>query len=396
MKLLYLAHRIPYPPNKGDKIRSFNEVKYLGKNHQTDLICLADQPEDIRFKSNLEKYCRRVFALPFDTKSAKIKGLINLAKGGAISSGYFYHKELQQVFDAWISDTDYDAIFCFSSPMAEYIFRASDKFSKKPALIMDFCDVDSDKWRQYSQQSAFPMNLVYRMEYKRLLAYEKQINACFDHSVFVSQKEAELFYDLYPKARNVKIIPNGVDYEYFSPKADTEKNHRLMFAGAMDYHANIDGVEWFCRDILPNIQQIHPDIEFYIVGSKPAAKVLELSKQKGVFVTGFVEDIREYYDSAQICTIPLRLARGVQNKVLEAMAMGKAVVATSAAIRGIMPVAEDCLLIADTEKAFAEKVLLLLEDVTLRKTLGNNAREFVMQRYCWENNMRKAEEILSL
>ena len=126
MKLLYLAHRIPYPPNKGDKIRSFNEVKYLGKNHQTDLICLADQPEDISFTSNLEKYCRRVFALPFDTRLAKIRGLINLAKGGAISTGYFYHKEIQQVFDAWISDTDYDAIFCFSSPMAEYIFRAAD------------------------------------------------------------------------------------------------------------------------------------------------------------------------------------------------------------------------------------------------------------------------------
>ncbi len=416
MKILYIAHRIPYPPNKGDKIRSFNEVKYLSKQHDIDLICLADNPDDLRFKENLEKYCRRVFVQPFDTKLAKLRGLIRLLSGGSISAGYFYLKAVQRVVNQWLSDTNYDAVICFSSPMAEYLFHSkqllTSHFSLLTVLIMDFCDLDSDKWRQYSTQSAFPLNLIYRMEYKRLLEYEKKINAAFDHSVFVSRQEADLFYQLNPKAKNVSVIANGVDSEYFSPSDLTprppslkgqgeqnsplrfgegagERSGLLMFAGAMDYHANVDGVQWFCKTIFPAIQAVHSDAQFYIVGSNPAPKVRELEELQGVTVTGFVEDIRPYYHAAQICVIPLRLARGVQNKVLEAMSVGKAVVTTSAAIRGIRPVSDNCLMVADTPEEFREKVLILLENADLRKSLGKNAREFVKCHYDWQTNMKK-------
>jgi sugar transferase (PEP-CTERM/EpsH1 system associated) len=392
MKILYLAHRIPYPPNKGDKIRSFNEIRALSRQHEIDLICLADTPEDLRFEKNLEKYCRRVFVAPFDTKLAKIRGLIRLLTGGAISVGYFYLKAVQKIVNQWLSDTDYDEIICFSSPMAEYLFCAEASYSiRKHKLVMDFCDLDSDKWRQYSTQSGFPFSLIYRMEYKRLLNYEKKINAAFDHSVFVSRQEAELFYNLYPKARNISVIANGVDSEYFCPASAEESPHRLMFAGAMDYHANIDGVQWFSKTIFPAILAAYSDTQFYIVGSKPAPKVLELGKLQGVTVTGFVEDIRPYYHAAQICVIPLRLARGVQNKVLEAMSAGKAVVTTSAAIRGISPVPDNCLMVSDTPEEFAEKVLILLKNDDLRKTLGKNAREFVKCHYDWQINMNKFE-----
>jgi sugar transferase (PEP-CTERM/EpsH1 system associated) len=282
--------------------------------------------------------------------------------------------------------------------MAEYLFHSKPlstfHFPLSTVFIMDFCDLDSDKWRQYSTQSAFPLNLIYRMEYKRLLEYEKKINAAFDHSVFISRQEAELFYTLHPKARNVSVIANGVDSEYFSPASVSDEiAQRLMFAGAMDYHANIDGVQWFCKTIFPAIQAVHSGAQFYIVGSKPAPKVVELGHLQGVTVTGFVEDIRPYYHAAQICVIPLRLARGVQNKVLEAMSVGKAVVTTSAAIRGISPVSDNCLLVADTPEEFAEKVLRLLEDDGLRKTLGKNAREFVKRHYDWQTNMKKFEEL---
>lgn len=398
MKILYLAHRIPYPPNKGDKIRSFNEIRYLSQKHEIDLICLADTPEDLRFEENLKKYCRRVFVLPFDTTPAKIRGLIRLLAGGAISAGYFYLKNMQKVVNEWLSDTDYDAVICFSSPMAEYLFRSkqlnTSHLTHNTVFIMDFCDLDSDKWRQYSTQSVFPLNLIYRMEYKRLLEYEKKINAAVDHSVFISRQEAELFYELYPKAKNISVIANGVDSEYFAPASESEEiAQRLMFAGAMDYHANIDGVQWFSKTIFSAIRVVYPSAQFYIVGSKPAPKVQELAKLQGVSVTGFVEDIRPYYHAAQICVIPLRLARGVQNKVLEAMSAGKAVVTTSAAIRGISPVSDNCLMVSDTPEEFAEKVLILLENDALRKTLGKNAREFVKRRYDWQTNMNKFEEL---
>jgi sugar transferase (PEP-CTERM/EpsH1 system associated) len=421
MKILYLAHRIPYPPNKGDKIRSFNEIKYLSTFHEIDLVCLADNPDDLRFQEDLEKYCNRIFVLPFKTTLAKLKGLANLATGKSISVGYFYSKKIQQKVDKWMTETDYDAIICFSSSMAEYIFCSPlliSRFSnhltlsdpqpstrnlqlatRNPStkLIMDFCDVDSEKWLQYSQRSKFPLNLIYRIENKNLLEYEKKINKAFDYSIFVSGQEADLFFRLFPKAKNVAAIPNGVDHKYFSPKNPNNASNlinQLMFAGAMDYFANIDGVKWFCEKIFPKIKADYPKVQFYIVGSNPQTAVHDLEKNKDVIVTGFVEDIRPYYMAADVCVIPLRLARGVQNKVLEAMSMGKAVVTTSAAIQGITAVPGEHLLVADNPDDFADTVSMLLKDKDLRTQLGTSARGFVKSHYNWQTNMKRFEELI--
>lgn len=405
LKILYIAHRIPYPPNKGDKIRSFNEIKHLSSSHNLDLVCLADNADDLKFKSDLEKYCRRVFVQYFKSSQAKLRGFINLINGKAISVGYFYRKKVQQIIDQWLSDTVYDAIICFSSPMAEYLFRSpflSQCFSKfsqpatfNPQLIMDFCDVDSDKWLQYSQRYRFPLNLIYRIEYKRLLKYEKKINRFFDNSVFVSQQEADLFCRLFPEAKNISVIENGVDCEYFSPEFQTlnPDPRTLIFTGAMDYWANVDGVLWFCEKILPTIMAGYPKTQFYIVGSNPNAKIQELERNKGINVTGFVKDIRPYYNNADVCVIPLRIARGIQNKVLEAMSMGKAVVTTSAAVQGIRATPGVNLLVEDDFSKFAEAVSMLLKNNSLRNYLGTNARRFVKSNYNWQTNMKKFDEL---
>ena len=183
------------------------------------------------------------------------------------------------------------------------------------------------------------MNMVFNLEFKRLLTYEKKVNAAFDHSIFVSQKEADLYKEQSPDARNISVIPNGVDSEYFSPDViphpsiPASQHPSVMFAGAMDYHANIDGVAWFCKEIYSVLRKTNPCLEFNIVGSNPTPSVKHFSNSNGINVTGFVKDIRPYYAAANICVIPLRLARGVQNKVLEAMAMGKAIITTSAAVQ---------------------------------------------------------------
>ena len=406
MKILYIAHRIPYPPNKGDKIRSFNEIKHLSSSHKVDLVCLADNINDLKFKSDLEKYCRRVFAQHSKISQAKLRGSINLIRGKAISVGYFYMKKIQQVIDQWLSDTVYDAIICFSSPMAEYLFRSpflSHCFSKfaqpatrNPQLIMDFCDVDSDKWLQYSQRSKFPLNLIYQIENKRLLKYEKKINKSFDNSVFVSQQEADLFYRLFPEAKNISVIGNGVDFDYFSPESRilNPDPQTLIFTGAMDYYANVDGVKWFCKNIFPIVKDRYPKIQFYIVGNNPNPEIQKLGSNKCINVTGFVEDIRPYYNNADICVIPLRIARGIQNKVLEAMSMGKAVVTTSAAVQSIKATSGVHLLVEDNFDKFAEAVSMLLENHTLRNYLGTNARQFVKSNYNWQQNMKKFDELV--
>ncbi len=399
--ILYLAHRIPYPPNKGDKIRAFNEVKYLAESNIVDLICLADNPDDLKdiYKSALQQFCRRIKIFPLNVTAAKIRGMIALGTGKTISEAWFYKREFQILFDRRVSQNRYDTIICFSSPMAEYIFNSAalKRLNNIPELIMDFCDLDSDKWIQYSRKAFFPMNIVYALEGKRLLEYEKRINLFFNRSIFVSEGEKELFCSYFKEAQELQVIPNGVDYQYFTPEnTELEDKHinrqsnpapMLMFSGAMDYHANVDGVLWFCKDILPVIREAFPDIIFYIVGSNPTGDVQRLAQDKGVVVTGFVEDIREYYRASDICVIPLRMARGVQNKVLEAMSTGKPVVTTGIAIQGICALPGRDLISADDSKSFAQTVIELLNNREKMKTLGGNAREYVMAHHDWKKNL---------
>ena len=392
-RILYLCHRIPYPPNKGDKIRSFNEIKYLSKKNTIDLITLADDPKDLRYTENLKKYCRQIKVFPLNKKLAKAKGLVTLLSGQSITQGYFYQKQFQNTFNTWTSSEQYDALICFSSPMAEYMFKAVKKQDIPKTLIMDFCDLDSDKWSQYSRQTAFPLNILYKTEARRLLQFEKKINKAFNRSIFVSQKEADLFLNYHPHAKNIQIISNGVDTQYFDPDktqlTQIFPSPMLIFSGAMDYYANVDGVTWFADKILPEIKKEIPGIKFYIVGSNPAPDIQELERDPSIIVTGFVKDIREYYKAADLCIIPLRIARGIQNKVLEAMAMGKAVISTSQAVQGINPEVKKVLELEDNPQKLAGKVIDLLNHNKLRrKHIGTAARDFILQHHNWNKNLR--------
>jgi len=398
MKILYLAHRIPYPPNKGDKIRSFHEIRCLAKNHEVHLACLVDDPGDLKHTRDLGVFCRRVLAVPLGRVRSRIAGGTSLLCGRAASAGYFHSPVLQRILDRWILSEGYDAAVCFSAPMAEYILRAS---AQPPLRVMDFCDVDSDKWRQYAAESRFLKRLLYGIESRRLLRYEGRVNRSFDHSLFVSQPEAELFADLVPGARNIRAVPNGVDHGFFSPSLDGSARTRepegpvLLFIGAMDYHPNVDGVAWFADEVFPAIRSRRPAAVFTIVGSRPSPKVRALGERSGIRVTGFVEDVRPYYAQADVCVIPLRLARGVQNKVLEAMSMALPVVATSRANQGIRATSGEQLIIRDEAAGFREAVLSLLENPAEGFSMGRRARAFVRAHFDWDRNMSGLEACLA-
>ncbi len=401
MKILYLAHRIPYPPNKGDKIRSFNHVKYLAARHELDLICLVDDPRDLSGADALNSLCRRVHVSEFNKFQSKLKGLVSMLKGHSISSGYFYLDAVQRVFDLWLDDHDYDAIICFSSPMAEYIFKSKSLqlTSKRPKLIMDFCDVDSDKWQQYAQNAKFPLNVLYRTENQRLASFERKVYQEFDHSLLISDKEQELFRNVCPDTTKVTVVRNGVDFDYFCPGLTDEgkvgaNGPVIAFMGAMDYHANVDGVRWFCLKVLPRVQVKFPNLRLLIVGSNPVAAVQKLNRLPGVEVTGFVDDIRDYYRMADLCVVPLRLARGVQNKILEAMAMSKAVVTTSRANDGVQAHDGTHLLVADSADIFSKSIVKLISNSTLRHQLGSNARGFIVNNYDWQKIMAGFSNLL--
>lgn len=401
MNILFLAHRIPYPPDKGDKIRSFNEIVYLSQNHNIYLATTLDCESDRMHVPKLEEYCKEVYALSFNRRIKLLKGLF-LQKPFSISG--FYDRSIQDYVNRTLKDKDIDVVICFCSSMAEYIFSAPGYLEnglEGKTLIMDFVDLDSDKWLQYARYAKLPLSFIYRIENKRLFKYETKINHAVHQSVFVSNREVKALEEIYPGASNLQVIPNGVDYNYFSPPparvvdGNGKSFPRLVFTGVMDYFANEDGVKWFCDQIFPIIKAEFPLAEFYIVGNRPTNLVWSLSEIDGVTVTGYVDDIREYYWLADLCVIPLRIARGLQNKVIEAMATGNAVVATSNASDGIVCHDNYDIAIADGADSFAEKVIHLLKDEHSRSEMGRRAVENIRLNYSWEGNLEKFDELLN-
>jgi sugar transferase, PEP-CTERM/EpsH1 system associated len=409
MNILFLAHRIPYPPNKGDKIRSFNEIKYLSKNNNIFLGTILDNKSDMEVLNELKRYCKESYFVYFNKRISALRSLFS-RKPFSISN--FYNSRLQEYVDEILENENIDTVICFCSVMAEYIFKSrlyKEKDLDDIRLIMDFVDLDSDKWLQYAKYTRFPLNLLYKLENKRLFKYEIRINKIFDISIFVSQREVHVFKELYHEARNLHIIPNGVDYNYFLSKqinsssqpairnpqtAIIKKQPVLIFTGIMDYFANEDGVNWFCKHIFPKIKAEIPDVQFYIVGNYPTKKVMSLSMIDGVIVTGYVEDIREYYMMADICVVPLRIARGLQNKVLESMSTGNAVVATSNASNGITSHDSIDIVIADDVESFAKKTISLLKNENRRKELGKKAVENILKNYSWDTNLKAFDNLL--
>lgn len=393
-KLLYLTHRIPYPPNKGDKIRSFHLLQYLSKRYRVYLGTFIDNEEDWQYENEIRKYCQDVCVVRLDPLSAKIKSLLALFGNDPLTLTYYRNTKLMQWVKAVSHTGSIQEAVIFSSAMAQYVEHLSDC-----RRIIDFVDVDSDKWRQYALSKSWPFNWIYHRESRRLLDYEKKVAEEFSYSTFVSKKEAELFQQLAPDAASkTTFFNNGVDTDFFSPTRDYPDPYPagkkiLVFTGAMDYWANVDAVNWFANSVFPAIHTKLPDVDFYIVGAKPVRQVQVLANQPGIHVTGAVEDIRPYLVHAAVAVAPLRIARGIQNKVLEAMAMQKPVVVSVQAMEGIHAVSGEELLVAENAMSFADQILFLLNS-SEQATIGRAARDRVLRDYTWSANLSRIDPLL--
>lgn len=392
--ILFLAHRIPYPPNKGDKIRSWHMLAHLAKRHRVYLGCFVDDPSDFAHVPFLQDVCTEVMAVPLDPRLAKSRSLKGLLRGEALSIGYYRDHRLDEWVGRISTAHDLAATILFSSPMAQYVLERQNRVGR---VVMDFVDVDSDKWRQYAEAKRWPLSLVYRREARALLKFERRVAMAADSSLFVSPKEAELFRQLAPEAAHkIGHLNNGVDYGYFSPEHRfpspfMDGEQPIVFTGAMDYWANVDAVDWFARAILPQIRAVVPAAVFTIVGGNPAPKVKALAALPGITVTGRVPDVRPYLAHAAVVVCPLRIARGIQNKLLEGMAMARPVVATSQAFEGIEAEPGRDLLLADTPAGFAADVLQILAGEH-DADMGRRARKRVMETYSWDSNLQSLDE----
>ena len=387
--LLFLPHRIPYPPNKGDKIRAYHVLRYLQRHFRVHLGTFIDSAEDLRYAEHLAAGCASSCFIRTHPRWARLSSLRGLVTDEPLSLPYFRSARLQRWVNRTLDTSAIGTALAFSGPMAQYLPAESEH---GPLMrVMDLVDVDSEKWRSYADGKTWPLSMLYRREGTQLLEYERLIAKGFDQVMLASRAEASLFRLRAPESgHKIDHFNNGVDSEYFSPRhklASPYAGARVVaLTGAMDYTPNIEAAIWFAERVMPSLRLGFPDLQFHIVGSRPGHSLLALRRLPGVFVSGTVDDIRPYLRHAAVIVAPLHIGRGVQNKVLEAMAMQKTVVATPQALEGICAAAGTEVLRA---AGAGEFIYHVGQELSSPSDIGVAARRRILRDYRWDANLQR-------
>lgn len=395
--LLLLVHRIPFPPNKGDKIRSYHLLRHLAQNYHVHLGCFIDDHSDRQYIDTVAAMCAESHFVMLHPAKARLRSLTALFNQRPLSFDFYCDGRMHTWVSAILKKKPVQRVMVFSSVMGQYV-----EALHGARRVVDFVDVDSDKWKQYAQKKWWPLSWLYHREGIQLLNYERKLTRLFDVALFVSKNESELFKSLAPESIDkIGYFNNGVDTDYFSPQpalstaAPTPYPNLgkiIVFTGAMDYWPNCDAVQWFALHIFPAVRLRYPDAQFYIVGARPAKSVLELGQIAGICVTGTVPDVRPYVAHSTVAVAPLRIARGIQNKVLEAMAMGKTIIVSPEALDGIDATPDQEVLLARDETEFADHVCRVFSGQ--QADLGPTARQKMETRYNWAANLAGVNQLL--
>lgn len=389
MHCLYLAQRIPYPPNKGEKLRSFHQIHFLRRNGiKVTVAAPYEHPDELRYFETLEKEygCE---TLQHSLPHKLIRYASGILRNTSLSEAHFYDAGLQRQIDQYLLQHQIDAIVCTASSMANYLFRSKvlRANSQRPRLIMDFMDMDSHKWRQYAEKAGFPMRWVYQREAGLVQRLENKIGAQFDACFFVAEPETALFTKQAGTPRaNVLSIGNGIDPTEFHPApvpASVNSPH-LLFAGVMDYTPNVDAMLWFYNEVWPSVIAAWPQATLTIAGMNPTPAIARLDGVNNVRVTGFVDDILPYFHKSNIFVAPFRIARGIQNKILQAFACGLPVVSTSMGAEGILCTPGENIEVGDEASEMFSAIQSLLENPEHYKNIRENALKTIDEHYSWD------------
>lgn len=386
-EILFLAHRVPWPPNRGDKIRSYNMLRQLQQFGPVHIACFADDDEEAALDATLE---HRLASqnIVVRTKPQWRAGLEALATGQPISVTSFASAQLQRAVDQIVKQRPISCIFIFSGQMAQFI-----PAGYKGRVVMDFADVDSAKFESYAADCGLPMSWINAREGRLLSQFEKSIAQRADYSLLVSEAEAELFRQRSGLGSDrILAAGNGIDLDFYNPDIvppldQTFDGPLIVFTGQMDYRPNVEAVTSFSQDVMPTILQQYPNARFAIVGRAPTIAVRQLDGVNGTFVTGAVDDVRQWLAAADVVVAPLRIARGIQNKVLEAMAMKKPVVVSTAAAEGIAAQNGEHFLIAANAAHEAVLVNHLLKETAEAISLGLRAGRLMREKYSWDQQL---------
>lgn len=398
-QVLFLVHRVPYPPNRGDRIRSFHVLEFLARCADVWLAFLAERAPEAGVLEALRGRCARVEGVVLGRAARWLRAARSLALGRTATEGLFASPTLRRTLDRWTRQQKPDAVLVFCSSMFQYLDVAG---LRGVRAVVDLVDVDSQKWLDYAATSRGWKRRLFALEGRRLRRLEQAVPQRADAVVLVGAHEAALYRTFCP-AGAVHVVPNGVDLAQFrpSPAGDAGSGgvagtSDCVFVGALDYRANLDGLEWFCREVWPQVLRRRPEAVFSVVGSNPSAAARRLGALPGVRLVGEVPDVRPHVASAGLVVAPLRVARGLQNKVLEALAQGKAVVASPQALEGldVDDGVHACRAAGPAE--WADAITGLLDDPARRERLGRAGRAYVESRHRWEDQLAPLASLLGI
>ena len=397
IEILFLSHRIPYPPNKGDKIRSHALLTHLARHGRVHLACFVDDPTDMQYTKTVQSLAGgECLFVSLNRITKWIRAATGLFTGQPITTAYFGSKAVTKWIGELAKNRPIGRVVVFSSAMAPYVLNNS-QLDPSHALF-DLVDIDSDKWRQYAATAWRPLRWIFRREASTLLRLEREAARQFRATTLVSPFEALSFSAMVPESKS-RIFPlnNGVNLQYFSAGAHDNpfppEEVSIVMTGRMDYHPNVDGARWFFDQVMPRLKGDLPGARFYIVGANPPASLRALAGSQLV-VTGEVADVRPYIQHAAAVVAPLRIARGVQNKVLEAMAMEKPIVATVEATRALAVTSGVELWVENDAAAFAAAIVNAAKG-TERLQVGRNARKYVELHHSWQKNLALIDDLLN-
>ena len=389
-RILYLAHRFPYPPAGGAKVRAFHCLSHLAKKNEVTVAAPLRDRDEARAVAGLEAKGVEVLAAPISRLRAGLQSLAYAGTARPASMGYFRSPELVRKLRRWTSERRPDLIIVHSSSVAPYVER----LAGIPKLL-DFVDMDSRKWRDYAGMTRFPRALVYRREAVTLERAERRLARAFDCCLVATEHERESLAEIAGDVASA-VVRNGVDLDYFAPGDEPCDPNRLCFVGRMDYYPNEQAMEIFCRRVWPRIRAERPAAALDIVGASPTPRVRALGGLEGVTVTGTVEDVRPYVRRAAATVAPLAIARGTQNKILESMALGVPVIASPVAAKGVDAEPGTHLLVADGEEETAKAALRLMNDGHERDRLARAGRALAEERYAWSRTLEDFDRAVEM
>jgi polysaccharide biosynthesis protein PslH len=389
VKILYVCHRFPFPPKRGGKIRPFNMIRHLSRQHEVTVASIARSAQEAQEGEGLAPYCAHYEMGRVRDSVQWMRMLASLPTSKPASMGYFYSGQLARRVSDLLARQSFDLIFVHCSSVAQYVEHVRDT-----PKILDFGDMDSQKWFEYAQYKPFPLSLGYRLEAKKLERSERLLAPSFDLCTATTRAEWETLEGFATGAAS-DWFPNGVDAAYFAPTGESYDPDTIAFVGRMDYYPNQQCMFDFCATVLPRLQSRRPGLKLNIVGAEPSPAVRRLGELRGVTVTGSVPDVRPYLRRAALMVAPLNIARGTQNKILEAMAAGVPVVTSGVAAGGVDASSPEHLLVASSPEEYVTAILSIIENPAERGRLALAGRERMLSHHDWQKSMQRLDGIIA-